>query len=292
MTDAQSRRVVWLVAGLTLRQPRLFRAAGAACGRAGISRFDVSIAAVGLAIGVQNAVVLALQLPFGCVSDAYSRTPVLGLSLGVGTLGAAGTALASSYAWLLAVQVVVGVGVAGHHPAHYPLLAAVSTEGTRGRGYSAHAFGGSVGLAAPFAVVAATAALGWSWRTAVGTVVAVGATYSAYCLLRFRGVDDAITRPGLAERPDGRPRLRSVPGRLAGLARTRGGRRDPRARRPRVSHVGGVGDPDVHSGVARDGLWAPGRDRERAHRRDARGRGGLILVGGDLTDRVGADPDD
>jgi predicted MFS family arabinose efflux permease len=117
VTDAQNRRVVGLVAGshfvnhayLVLLAPLVGVLA---------ARFDVSVAAVGLAIGVQNAVVLALQLPFGYVSDAYSRTLVLGISLGVGTLGAALTALAPSYAWLLAAQVVVGIGVAGHHPAH------------------------------------------------------------------------------------------------------------------------------------------------------------------------------
>ena len=291
MTDAQGRRVVGLVAGshfvnhayLVLLAPLVGVLA---------TRFDVSIAAIGLAIGVQNAVVLALQLPFGYVSDAYSRTLVLGLSLGIGTLGAALTALAPSYAWLLAAQVVVGVGVAGHHPAHYPLLAAVSTDGSRGRAYSAHAFGGSVGLAAPFAVVAATTALGWSWRIAVGIVVAVGAAYSAYCLLRFRGVDDAITRPGLAERPDGRPTLRSVPGRLAGLARTLASADGIfglavlafltsaaawaiRTYTPALLSTG-YGLPDGTASALTAAMLAVGA--------------GLILVGGDLTDRVGAGP--
>lgn len=291
MTDAQGRRVVGLVAGshfvnhayLVLLAPLVSVLA---------ARFDVSIAAVGLAIGVQNAVVLALQLPFGYVSDAYSRTLVLGISLGVGTLGAALTALAPSYAWLLVAQAVVGIGVAGHHPAHYPLLAAVSTEGNRGRAYSAHAFGGAVGLAAPFAVVAATATLGWSWRIPVGIVVGVGAAYSAYCLLRFRGVDDDITRPGLADRPDGRPTLRSVPGRLRRLARTVAGTEGIlglavlafltsaaawaiRTYTPSLLSTG-YGFPDGTASALTAAMLAVGA--------------GLILVGGDLTDRVGVGP--
>ena len=291
MTDAQNRRVVGLVAGshfvnhayLVLLAPLVGVLA---------SRFDVSVAAVGLAIGVQNAVVLALQLPFGYVSDAYSRTLVLGISLGIGTLGAALTALSPSYAWLVAAQVVVGIGVAGHHPAHYPLLAAVSDEGTRGRAYSAHAFGGSVGLAAPFAVVAATTALGWSWRIAVGIVVAVGAAYSVYCLLRFRGVDSGITRPGLADRPDSRPTLRSVPGRLRGLARTIASADGIlglavlafltsaaawaiRTYTPSLLSTG-YGFPDGTASALTAAMLAVGA--------------GLILVGGDLTDRVGVAP--
>lgn len=291
MTDTQNRQVVGLVAGshfvnhtyLILLAPLVGVLA---------ARFDVSVAAIGLAIGVQNAVVLVLQLPFGYVSDAYSRTLVLGTSLGVGTLGAVLTALAPSYAWLLASQVIVGIGVAGHHPAHYPLLAAVSTEGTRGRAYSAHAFGGSVGLAAPFAVVAATTALGLSWRIAIGIAAAVGAVYSVYCVLRFRDVDDAITQPGLAERPDSRPTLRSVPGRLRRLARavasddgilgltvlaflTSAAAWAVRTYTPSLLSTG-YGLPDGTASALTAAMLTVGA--------------GLILAGGDLTDRVGAGP--
>ena len=291
MTDTQNRQVVGLVAGshfvnhtyLILLAPLVGVLA---------TRFDVSVAAIGLAIGVQNAVVLVLQLPFGYVSDAYSRTLVLGTSLGVGTLGAVLTALAPSYAWLLASQVIVGIGVAGHHPAHYPLLAAVSTEGTRGRAYSAHAFGGSVGLAAPFAVVAATTALGLSWRVAIGIAAAVGAVYSVYCVLRFRDVDDAITRPGLAERPDSRPTLRSVPGRLRRIGRavasddgilgltvlaflTSAAAWAVRTYTPSLLSTG-YGLPDGTASALTAAMLTVGA--------------GLILAGGDLTDRVGAGP--
>ncbi|MDQ2053627.1 MFS transporter [Halobellus sp. H-GB7] len=291
MTDAQDRRVVALVTGshfvnhsyLVMLAPLVGVLA---------ARFDVSIAAIGLAIGVQNAVVLVLQLPMGYVSDAYSRTLVLGISLVVGTLGAALTALATSYAWLLAAQLVLGVGVAGHHPAHYPLLAAVSTDENRGRAYSAHAFGGSVGLAAPYAVVAGTTALDLSWRVAIGFVAVVGAAFAGYCLLRFRGVDDEITRPGLAERPDERPTLRSVPGRIRALFRT-------------LASSGGILGLTVLAFLTSAAAWAI---RTYTPSLLVRGYGlpegtasaltsamlvvgaGLILAGGGLTDRVGAGP--
>ncbi|RLM94780.1 MFS transporter [Halobellus sp. Atlit-38R] len=291
MTDAQDRRVVALVTGshfvnhsyLVMLAPLVGVLA---------ARFDVSIAAIGLAIGVQNAVVLVLQLPMGYVSDAYSRTLVLGISLVVGTLGAALTALATSYAWLLVAQLVLGVGVAGHHPAHYPLLAAVSTDENRGRAYSAHAFGGSVGLAAPYAVVAGTTALDLSWRVAIGVVAVVGAVFAAYCLLRFRSVDDEITRPGLAERPDERPTLRSVPGRIRALFRT-------------LASSGGILGLTVLAFLTSAAAWAI---RTYTPSLLVRGYGlpdgtasaltsamlvvgaGLILAGGGLTDRVGAGP--
>jgi predicted MFS family arabinose efflux permease len=256
------------------------------------ARFDVSIAAIGLAIGVQNAVILLLQLPLGYLSDAYSRTLVLGISLVLGTLGAVLTATATSYAWLLAAQFVVGVGVAGHHPAHYPLLASASTDDTRGRAYSVHAFGGAVGLAAPFAVVAATTALGLSWRTALWVLTAIGAVYSAYCLLRFRTVDDEITRPGLAERPEERPTLRSIPGRLQSLVRTLTASEGIlgltvlafltsiaawtiRTYTPSLL-AGGYGLADGTASALTSAMLAVGA--------------GLILAGGGLTDRIGAGP--
>jgi predicted MFS family arabinose efflux permease len=159
------------------------------------SAFDVSVAAIGLAIGVQQAVVVVLQLPFGHLSDTRSRRLVLAISLFVGTLGTGLTALAASYEWLLVAQAILGVGIAGHHPAHYPLLAAVSGAGSRGRAYSAHAFGGEIGLAAPFAVAAAVTALGGGWRHAVGTVAVLGGLVALGTLALARDIDDAVALP-------------------------------------------------------------------------------------------------
>lgn len=291
MTDAQDRQVVALVSGshfvnhayIVMVAPLVTVLA---------ARFDVSIAAIGLAIGVQNAVILALQLPMGYVSDAYSRTLVLGISLVVGTAGAALTALSTSYAWLLVAQAILGVGIAGHHPAHYPLLAAVSTAENRGRAYSTHAFGGAVGLAAPFAVVAATTALGLSWRVALGIITVAGGIFAAYCLLSFRAVDEDVTKPGLAERPDERPTLASVPSRIRALVGTLTA--SPgilgltllafltstaawtiRTYTPNLL-AAGYGLPDGTASALTSAMLVVGA--------------ALILVGGALTDRVGAGP--
>ncbi|MFB6251515.1 MAG: MFS transporter [Halobellus sp.] len=291
MTDAGNRRVVTLVTGSHFVNHSYIVMLAPLVGVLA-ARFDVSIAAIGAAIGVQNAVILLLQLPLGYLSDAYSRTLVLGISLVLGTTGAILTATATSYAWLLAAQFVVGVGVAGHHPAHYPLLASASTDATRGRAYSIHAFGGAVGLAAPFAVVAATTALGLSWRAAIWTITALGSVYGAYCLLSFRAVDDDVTRPGLAERPDERPTLRSVPGRsrsLFGDLTASGGILGLSVLAFLTSIVawtirtytpsllaGGYGLADGTASAVTSAMLAVGA--------------GLILAGGGLTDRVGAGP--
>jgi len=193
--DAQSRLVVGLVGGSHLVNHAYFMLLPPVFGplRAELGLTDAQL---GVALGTIGVVVTALQLPFGSLSDARGRTPVLAISLVFGALGAALTATAGSYEWLLAASVVTGVGIAGHHPAHYPLIGAATTPDTRGRAYSVHGFTGALGFAAPPAVVGAAAALGVDWRLAIGAIAALGAVYAAGCLWAFhRFVDERITQP-------------------------------------------------------------------------------------------------
>ncbi len=187
--------------------------------------FGVTTAQLGLAVGLLGGVVTLLQLPLGYVSDTYSRQLVLGLSLVVGAAGCTMAALAPTFEWLLAAQVVMGVGVAGHHPAHYPLLSAATDEGQRGRAYSVHGFAGAVGLATPFAVVSLADFAGVGWRAAFGAIAVGGALYAAVSFAVIAGVSREITHP-----PDARPlprpravghrRLRALVGRAAGGVRS------------------------------------------------------------------------
>jgi MFS family permease len=160
------------------------------------AELGVTDAQLGVALGVIGVVVTALQLPFGSLSDSRGRTPVLAISLTFGALGALLTATAQSYVWLLAASVVVGIGIAGHHPAHYPLIGAVTTPDTRGRAYSVHGFTGVLGFAAPPAIVAAAATAGVDWRLAIGAIAAGGSVYGVACLLAFASyVDREVTHP-------------------------------------------------------------------------------------------------
>ena len=157
---------------------------------------------IGLALGTLGLVVTALQLPFGHLSDSHSRTLVLAISFVFGAAGAALTAIAWDFTSLVAAQVILGIGIAGHHPAHYPLISAATTDATRGRAYSVHGFSGALGFATPPAVIAAAATLGVGWRLAIGGIAAVGALYGGLCLLVFhRSVDRRITHPPAADRP-------------------------------------------------------------------------------------------
>lgn len=183
------------------------------------TEFDASLSALGVALGAQALANTVCQLPYGYLSDTRSRTLVLTLCLGLGTLGVFLVALAPTYEWLVLGQVVLGVGVAGHHPAHFPLLSDATPETYRGRAFSVHGFAGSLGFAAAPALITGVIALGYSWRYALALVGAVGAVYAAVTLLAlWRRVGDDVTRPELAGRArDDRPLGERLRGRLGTL---------------------------------------------------------------------------
>ena len=159
--------------------------------------FEVSLGLLGLAMGVQGFTNTVFQLPFGYLSDNYDRQFALALSLALSTGSVFVIALAPTFEVLLLGQALLGIGVAGHHPVHFPLLAAATPENLRGRAFSIRGFLGSLGFAAPPTVVTGVIAVpGLTWRHAVGLIGAFGAVYAAITLLTFwRYVDDGITTP-------------------------------------------------------------------------------------------------
>ncbi|WP_066411187.1 MFS transporter [Halorubrum aethiopicum] len=159
--------------------------------------FDVGLAALGVAMGVQAFVNTALQLPYGYLSDNYDRVVTLACCLGLGALGAGILAVAPTFEVLLVGQAVLGAGIAGHHPAHFPLLSDASSADLRGKAYSAHGFAGNLGFAAPPVIILGVTSLsGATWRHAFGLIAAVGAVYGAIaCYVLARHVSDEVTRP-------------------------------------------------------------------------------------------------
>lgn len=166
--------------------------------------FGVSLALLGVAIGARGAATAAFQLPFGYVSDRYDRTIGLGLSLGLGGLGALLTAIAPTFGVLVVAQILLGIGVAGHHPSHFPLLSEAVEPEFRGRVFSIRAFAGALGFATPPIVVTAVLALpGTSWRHAVGLMGLAGLAYGLLAIGLFRRyVGRSVTRPDPAEIPE------------------------------------------------------------------------------------------
>ncbi|WP_155120680.1 MFS transporter [Haloprofundus marisrubri] len=170
--------------------------------------FDVSLATLGFAMGAQAFVNTVFQLPFGYLSDTYDRTLTFGLCLVLGSVGALVLAAAPTFEWLLVGQIVLGIGVAGHHPAHYPLLSDATTETNRGRLFSIHGFAGNIGFAAPPVVIVAISSLdGLNWRHAFGLVGVVGLLYAVVAVfVLLRHVPTSVRQPNGPARPnDGRP---------------------------------------------------------------------------------------
>lgn len=163
--------------------------------------FGVSLAFLGVALGTQSLTNTAFQLPFGYLADHYDRTIALALSSFLGAGGVFVVAVAPSFVWLLVGQAIVGIGVAGHHPAHYPLLSDVTSEEYRGRTFSVYNFAGTLGFAAPPAVITAIVTVpSLTWRHAIGLLAAVGIAYAVLVTVVFvRIVGDDITQPNVSE---------------------------------------------------------------------------------------------
>ena len=72
--------------------------------------FEVSIALLGVTLGVQALTNTHFQLSFGHLADHYDRTLAMALSFFLGAAGVVIVALASLFLWLVVRQAVVGMG--------------------------------------------------------------------------------------------------------------------------------------------------------------------------------------
>ena len=165
------------------------------------AEYGVSLGMLGVAMGVQGFTNAVFQLPFGYLSDNYDRRLALGLSMGLSTSSVFVVALAPTFEVLLVGQALLGIGVAGHHPVHFPLLADATPENMRARAFSVRGFLGSLGFAAPPVVVTAVVGLpGATWRTAVALIGLFGAAYTLLTIWTFwRYVDGETTTPAPSE---------------------------------------------------------------------------------------------
>ncbi|WP_168215865.1 MFS transporter [Halorussus ruber] len=166
--------------------------------------FGVSLAMLGVAMGVQGAANTLFQLPFGYLSDNYDRRLTLGLSLGLSTASVFLIAFAPTFEILLVGQALLGIGIAGHHPAHFPLLADATPENLRARAFSVRGFLGSLGFGFPPVFFAAILGFrGLTWRGAVALIGAFGALYAVVTLFAFqRYVGEGVTAPEVGDSTD------------------------------------------------------------------------------------------
>lgn len=141
------------------------------------AEFGLSNTQLGLLVSVL-AVGGLLQMPVGSVVDRVGAKWVFVVGVALTAGGVALVGLGGSYAVLVALAAVAGLGQASFHPADYALIDAVTDPGLQGRAFSVHTFSGYAGYAsAP--VVVGTLALVAGWRSALFAVGAAGLLYAA-----------------------------------------------------------------------------------------------------------------
>ncbi|MFC7029005.1 MFS transporter [Halomicroarcula sp. GCM10025710] len=163
-----------------------------------VTEFDASLAELGLAVSVMSITSTAFQLPFGYLSDNYSRTLTLFIGLGSAAVGVFVIAIAGTFTVLLAGQALVGVGIGAHHPAHYPLMADATSEDNRAWAFSVHDTAGHLGYgAAPALIVTVSAIAGRTWRDVFMLVAVVSVVYALIAVVVLsRGVSKEVSAGG------------------------------------------------------------------------------------------------
>lgn len=148
--------------------------------------FHVNFFQLGLLMTGYTVANAAFQIPFGYLADRYGPKPILVGGLVLDGLAFALCAVAPSYAVLVALAVLAGIGQAVFHPADYAILSALFPREQAGKPYSIHTFTGFAGSAiAPLAIAGLNRAFGWRIALAVaglsGLVIAlvVAATLAA-----------------------------------------------------------------------------------------------------------------
>lgn len=159
---------------------------------------------LGLVMTVFFAASGLCQTPAGFLVDRVGAARVLAAGLGLLALGAVLAGLAPSYAALLPVALVMGVGNSVFHPADYAILSKRVSPGRIARAYSVHTVGGTLGWALAPVVVLGLAAVTGSWRAAL-VASGLGGLALALALLLSRERIEIEPAPRGAAAPAGTP---------------------------------------------------------------------------------------
>ena len=104
-------------------------------------------------------------------------------------------AMSHAYWVMAALFMLSGLGDAAIHPADYAIMNGTVSASRMGRSFSAHIFGGSMGMAvAPAAVLFMVGGLGWSWREVMFAFVLIGAVVVAGLLTQWRHIREDGSR--------------------------------------------------------------------------------------------------
>ena len=109
--------------------------------------FALSYAQVGLIVLIQNVTSSVIQPLFGYITDKVTLPWLLPASILLAGSGLALTGHAPSYALLLTIVIITGLGVAGFHPQASRSANLVSPTAVRGRSMGLFSVGGNFGMA-------------------------------------------------------------------------------------------------------------------------------------------------
>ena len=124
--------------------------------------FAVSYTELGLALACLNFATLILQAPCGALVDRFGAVTILLAGHLLMSLAMLAIGFTQSYAMLLVLMTLAGVGNAVYHPADYSILSATIAENRLGRAFSIHTAAGHFGFAAPPLIILYLANwLGW-----------------------------------------------------------------------------------------------------------------------------------
>lgn len=123
------------------------------------------------------------QAVVGVVVDRYGAAKVLAGGLLLLAVSFAGVALAPSYAWLLPLMALAGLGNSIFHPCDYSIMSARIEPNKVGRAFSFHALAGTAGYAAAPITMLALAAF-MPWNVAILAPVLLAALTALYILAR------------------------------------------------------------------------------------------------------------
>ncbi|HUG38821.1 MAG TPA: MFS transporter, partial [Candidatus Limnocylindrales bacterium] len=139
------------------------------------SALDLSYTATGFIVLMGNITSSLIQPLFGYLADQTARRWLLPVSVLLSSVGIALTGLAPSYAVVLVLVVLSGIGVAAFHPEGYRTATAVAGD-RKATGVSVFSTGGNIGIAiGPPLIAALVTGLGLPgsiWMLVPGILVA------------------------------------------------------------------------------------------------------------------------
>lgn len=144
---------------------------------------EVSFAALGMLVTAFHIATGAMQIPAGWAVDAVGarKTLVSGLTLAAASMALLG--VAESYAVMMLLVVLAGIGNSVFHPADYAILSNTVAERHRGKAFGFHLLAGNLGFAlAPILMVSLAAAFSWRWALVAVGVSGLGV---ALCMILF-----------------------------------------------------------------------------------------------------------